>query len=69
MHQEMLRRMALIISSAGMNGGSVVKKFDKLWPSPSKISTHGSVDEKARKVLQTFKEIEAAKKIKNARGA
>ena len=48
-----------------MGGQKIPGKINKLWPLPTDMD-NGSVSDKAKEVLMSFKRIEAAKKLSNA---
>ena len=65
MIQQTYRRMTMIIASTNMGGQKIPGKINKLWPLPTDMD-NGSVSDKAKEVLMSFKRIEAAKKLSNA---
>lgn len=58
--------MTLIIGSTNMGGSKLGNRIKKLWPLPSD-SSGGTIAEKAKQVLKTFRERSAAKKLSDAR--
>ena len=48
-----------------MGGQKIPSKINKQWPLPTDRD-NGSVSDKAKEVLMSFKRIEAAKKLSNA---
>jgi hypothetical protein len=65
MHQHLLRRSTFIIASAGMGGQKIASKMHKLWPMEEENKS--AVSDRVRKTLRHFQELDAIKKVQDAR--